>query len=722
MNAPIAGRELEGEPGSGAAEDDTQQFKVGDILARGAPTEEPGTADPATAGPGTADRASADSATEEPVAQDAAAGEAPFEEPPADELAAGPGQSPAEAPPSGTLQPNEAVAWVRQHWIVLVAVALILISLVEKGVVLAHAYFRQDDFYLFDWALKSPLSLHFLWTNYTGHLMPGSLALAWGLSRASLYDWTLASTVMLVLLAAASFALLRLLRTLFGTRPAILIPLTIYLFCMLGFTGLTFWSTMINWVPTQLAVFMAANAHFTYLRTKRFRHAAFAAAWIVFGLLFDEADVFIPFLLLALTSAFFVPGHWQKSVVATVRENWRTWALYLVIVLAYAGIFLNQLHTSTLAPAKPGPFSNVLTLGGTLVRLSFVPAALGGPWRWLSNGQIAYALQTPVLTAATWLIAPALIAVSLWFRRHAWRSWITLAAWICLTALAPLAVGRVSLGVNVGLLGTDMHYLADSLPVLAICLGLAFWPVAGESDAYRAPRPQRLRRIGTAAGLVAFLAGATYSYSALLSAVNDQPQSSYIATARVAMSQAPPGSVILSSPVPGNVQLTLYGQYSDTATLLGLMATPTEHLHWTTRPSGVVNLLTFDQYGRLWGVSLFRGQHLVPRKKLHGCWTVGTRTTRIPLGGHVFYWPWEISMTYSGPAATIAVEFGGTWHDYALPAGAHELWIPAPGAGDAVQAQLLSGGPSECISSLAISSTMQASLQTVPVPYLPVPG
>jgi hypothetical protein len=546
--------------------------------------------------------------------------------------------------------------------------------------------------------------------------------MAWVLARVSLYDWTLASLVTMAFLAGASFALLRLLRTLFGTRPAILIPLTVYLFCMLGFTGLTFWSTTINWVPTQLAIFMAANAHVIYLRTRRFRHAAFAAAWIAFGLCFDEADVFIPFLLLALTSAFFCTGPWPRAIVAAVREHWRTWALYLVVVLAYAGIFLNQLHTSSLGPAKPGSFSNVLTLGGSLVKLSFVPSALGGPWRWLSNGQVAYALQTPVLTAASWLIVPVVIAVSLWFRRHAWRAWITLAAWIFLTALAPLAVGRISLGANAVLLGTDMHYLADSLPVLSICLGVAFWPVVGETDAYRAPRPQRLRRIGTVAGLAAFLAGATYSYSALLSAVNDQSQSSYIATARAAMSQARPGSVILSTAVPGNVQLALWGQYSETATLLGVMAVPTQHLHWTTKPSGVMNLLTFDSLGRLWGVSLAGGQSLLPPKKLHGCWDVGYGTTRVPLVGHIFRWPWEMSLTYSGPAATMGVEFGGTWHYYVLPAGAHELWVPAPGAGDAVQIRLVGGGPHECVSSVAISATMQASTQTVPMPYLPVPG
>ncbi len=124
---------------------------------------------------------------------------------------------------------------------------------------------------------------------YGGHFMPGSLALTWALSRISLYDWTLASMVNMALLAASGLALLRLLRTLFGGRPAILVPLVVYLFCPIMLPGLAFWATTLQWLPTQLAIFMALNAQVLYVRSGRLRHAVAAAAWIAFGLLFDEA-------------------------------------------------------------------------------------------------------------------------------------------------------------------------------------------------------------------------------------------------------------------------------------------------------------------------------------------------------------------------------------------------------------------------------------------------
>jgi hypothetical protein len=185
----------------------------------------------------------------------------------------------------------------------------------------------------------------------------------------------------------------------------------------------------------------------------------------------------------------------------------------------------------------------------------------------------------------------------------------------------------------------------------------------------------------------------------------------------------PAGSAILSSPVPAWVESSLlWGTNADTPTVLGAMAPAARHLRWTTKPSGVMNLYTFDGFGRLWGVTLADGQYLLPPKKLHGCWYVGTGIARIPLAGHIFSWPWEMTMTYTGPAATIGVEFSGTWHYYQLPAGSRELWIQAPGSGAAVFAKLVTGGPLECVSSLTVSASMQTSTRIVPMPYLPVPG
>ena len=624
---------------------------------------------------------------------------------------------------------SEAVAWVRSNWVAIAAVVLIGARLYLASAVLSHAYFFEDDFVLFDWALKSRFDWHFLGTNYQGHFMPGSLALVWVLDRVSVYDWTLASTVNLAFLAAASFAALRLLRTMFTSRPGILVPLAIYLFSPIMLPGLTFWATTLQWLPTQLAILMALNAHIRYIRTDRYLHAVAAAAWVAFGLLFDEVNVLTPALLLALTSAFLLPGRWPQSLAEGLRRYWRAWLLYLVLAVGYGLVFVHQLATSIEKPAKPGQFSNVLTFTSEIFRVSFIPGVLGGPWHWLThslgNGtpaNYAYATEFPPLTELSWAVAAFVVLVTLWYRRHAWRAWAILAAWILASAVVPLVIGRIGLGANPSILGDDLHYLADSMPIVAVCLGLAFWPLTGEENAYRAHPARWLPRVGAGAVLTAFLAGSLWSYYSYEHATSAVAAKSYIATATEAMASAPTGAEIVGTPVPPFIETWVYfGHYADTSRVLGPLASTAQRLRWSDAPIGVFsNLMIFDGVGRLWQSVLVEGQ-TVHAPAADGCWQVGSRVTSIRLGGPLYHWGWEINMNYVGPAATMAVLFGGTWHDVQLPAGLHTVWVPAPGAGSVVQVKLLSGGPRECISSLSIGN-MVPSVFSRPLPAKPAQG
>jgi len=629
-------------------------------------------------------------------------------------------QSPTEQA-SARPEASDTVAWLSRNWVRLASVALIVGGLWQKELVQANSWFHQDDFYLLDLSLRSKLDWHLLGGTYAGHFMPGSLALTWVLVRVSLYSWTLTSAVNLALLAAACVALLRLLQTMFGRQPAILIPLAAYAFCPIAVPGLSFWSTTINWVPTQLVIFMAANAHLSYVRNRRFRDAAIAAAWVALGLLFDEADVFIPLLLFGITSAFLMPGNWLSAAIAALREYWRAWVTYVLLTAAYAAVLLQRLETGARGHGEPVRFSAVLTFIGTLLRVGFVPSALGGPWRWLSDGPQAFALQVGWLTPLSLLVAALVIAASLICRRRAWRAWAILAGWVLLTAVVPLVLGRTGV-TNPAFLGTDLHYLADSMPVLAICLGLAFWPMQGEEGAYRASFPRQPRQLATAGLLAAFLAGSLYSSSSYVGSTSGAPDASYIATARIALAEAPRRAVIWSQPVPGYVQTAqYYGKYGYTSIIDGLMASPSRRLDFTTTPAGVYsNLLVFDGIGRLWGV-LLEGRSLRPPAKSRGCWWVGAEPEHVRLGPRMYFWPWEISISYRGPASTMAVEYSGEWHAEHLPAGAGVLWVPAPGSGSEVQLDLISGGPRVCVSALRIGIP-EASVYTRPIPAESVPG
>jgi hypothetical protein len=625
---------------------------------------------------------------------------------------------PATVPPDVV----EAAQWVRRNVITLAAVLLIGLQLVLKGVALAHAYFRQDDFEFFDQALSSHFGWSYLMTVQGGHLMPGGILLDWVLVRVSLYDWTLTSIVTLALLALSSFALLRLLRTLFGNRAGILIPFMIYLFTPLMVPGLAFWTTTVQWLPEQAVIFMALDAHIRYVRGGRRWHAVAAAAWIVIGMLFDDVGLLVPLLLFAVTSAFLEPGRWNRAAVEALRRYWKAWVLYGTLALAYIGLFIAQLPTSNQQPGKPGPFANVVIFASTLVRVTFIPGALGGPWRWKSIGDLAFAGYIPVLVYFAWLVAALVILASVWYRRRAWRAWAILAAWVLLSAVAPLVVGRVSLQ-SAATLGTDVHHVIDSLPVLAICIGLAFWPVAGEEDTYRGRPPVRMRRAATATVLCLFLAGSLWSFNAFETATSSVPVRSYIATARAAVAGAPRGAVIANTPTPTYVEIpALFGRYAFTEQVIGPLAgaLPNQHLSWVEAPSGVIpNLMVFDGAGRLWPAGVAGVSASPPGKS--GCWKVGTTPVRLPFGTSMFNWPWVLSLSYRGPSSTtLAILFAGRWHDVFLPAGFGNVYVPALGAGS-FAVVFASPGPGVCIAQLTIGQ-LDPLLLGKPIPAVPVPG
>lgn len=325
-------------------------------------------------------------------------------------------QLPAAAVPQ---ESSEAAEWLRNNSIVLAAIALIAGQLWWKAHLLTQFYFRQDDFEIMDHALSSRFSLGFLFSinGGQGRLTPGDLGVTWVMVRLSLYDWTLASIFTIALLAAAGFAMLRVLWLIFGKRPAILIPLAIYLFSPLTLPGLSFWATTMLWLPLQVSILMALGSHMKYLRSGRFGHAIAAAAWLAVGMLFDEQGMLVPLLVFAVTAGYFVPGGWLRAAREAIATYWQAWVLYGVLMVSYIVLFVIELQSSTQQPHRPGLFSGVLALISTMSRVSFVSAAFGGPWSWYSpGGDYGYAVETTPATQICWALAIIVIGLSLWYR------------------------------------------------------------------------------------------------------------------------------------------------------------------------------------------------------------------------------------------------------------------------------------------------------------------
>jgi hypothetical protein len=581
--------------------------------------------------------------------------------------------------------------WLRPNWIRLAGVLMVGAQAWWMSGLLARSYFKLNDFYLVERAASSGLGWNYLmWVN-AGHLTPAGNLIAWGLTRTSPYDWTLISAVTLVLLAAAGLTLLRMLRTLFGDHPGILLLLLIYLLSPLAFPGLSWWTVVLEVLPLEIAMFCAMNAHVRYLRTRRWGHIVSAMAWLVVGMLATEKGVAVPLLLLAVTSAFLTPGTWRQALLKTLRNYWLAWSLYAAAMIGYVAVYVVQLRTSSQTPGPPGPGGGIFEFAGTLIRNTFIPGMLGGPWRWFASGDYAVANPPAALTWAALAVAAAVILVSIWGRLRAWRAWAILFGWIIVVDCLPVLLGRGEI-LSGRFLGMETRYVMEVPGIAVLAIGLAFLPVVSTATAAPSQPASRtslsMGRAATGAivGLVtAILIGSIWSFHAYVTSTTSAPARSYFATARLALAGAPAGTVVVDAPVPRAV---LGGEFRGaagrTSQVLAPLVDRESGLVFTHRPDGTLDhLMEFDGWGRLVPAGIW-GTTSVPLPASQSCWRPSPGGVIVPLQSTPAQ-ATELKIDYVAAAAgQILVTYAGHTEAMNLRHGLHSAYLPVSGPASAV--------------------------------------
>jgi len=588
-----------------------------------------------------------------------------------------------------------AAAWARQHRVLLAALALIALQVAFKAQFLGHLFFRQDDFHDLDLAARSPLSWSYLTYIGSGHLIIGLRLIAWFSARISLYSWGLASAVSLAFVLAAGLAALRLLRMLFDEKPAILIPLTFYLAIPLTLPDLGDWSSAMESVPLQLAILMALCSHVLYLRTGRRWHLAAAVAWVAFGLLFFEKGLLLPFLLLAVTAAFFAGAtSWARGTWRVLRTYWRAWLAYAAVDAGYAILLAVSLRTSASRPAAPSSFSHVAAFVTGLARETLLPGLVGGPWRWytLPGNSFAVAAAPALLIWLAAIIVAIVVGGSIWLRKIAWRSWAILAGWIVLADTLPVVIGRLA-GLSAVLLALETRYVADAMPVAAVCLGLAFLPVGGQPQApagreRRAlpdPAWEQARRPAVAAVVGLFVFGSFWSAQAYESVTTGAPAATYIGNAARAVKLAPRGTPVFNEAVPGNMVEGLFGSYALQSTVIGDVAPG--KLRWIRHPVGTLDgLRMFGPDGRLYHAFVY-GAPSLPRPAGRNCWPIKNHqiVVRLFRPGPPFTGILRIGYLWLPKApGQVTVRYGTTVRGLPVSYGLHTAYVPVTGSASAV--------------------------------------
>ena len=607
--------------------------------------------------------------------------------------------------PDGWADLRPAFRWLdRRRPVLLVALLLIAAQVAWRAQFLSHMYFYRQDFFDLDFAITSPFNWHYLTYVGTGHVMLGERALIWVLARISLYNWTLASAVTLVFLAAAGLAAFRVLRTLFGERPAILVPLAFYLLTPLSVAALGWWTVALESVPLQLAIFMALNSHIHYVRTRRTRHLIAASWWVVFGMLAFEKGLVVPVLLFAVTSAFLVGGgSWLSSARRALVGCWRAWVSYAVAFIGYLIVLATSLQTSTSQPQVPSS-SAVLTFGWGLLKNSLLPGAIGGPWGWWSLPGHAYALAAPpaVLIWIALLVTVTVVIGTVLRRGIAWRAWVTFAAWVVLADMVPIIIAR--LNWYPVLLALDTRYVSDATPVLVICVGLAFLPVAdrlgkatqqdrsaGAARLVGQPRRAGLERAWRAAisgAFGVFVVGSIWSASSYQSVTNGQPAADYIASVQRTVAGTARGTVVLDSPVPDQVKDAGNGAHA----VVG--AIRPGKLHWISKPRGTIDgLRMFGLDGRLHPVWVY-GASTGRQPAAHACWPQTHGRIVMNFWHQPPYLATVLRIGYiwgSQLPGVISVAYGSTTQELTVRPGLHSAFLPVSGSAAKVTVSGLAG-------------------------------
>jgi len=587
------------------------------------------------------------------------------------------------------------LAWLQRNQVVIGGLVLIAAQLAWKAYFLRHLFFTMDDFYNFGLAINSPFSWHYLTFIGVGHLMIGPRAIVWALARISLYNWDLASGVVLALLACASLAAFRLLRTLFGNRPAILIPLAAYLLTPLTIADLGWFSAALESLPLQLATFMALNAHVCYVRTGRRRHLTYAVLWVAFGLVFFEKAIVLPLLLFAVTAVIVAgDGRLFSGLWQAMRRYRMAWLAYTLLIAAYAILLAVSLRTSTpLLP--PASITATLRFSWSLVKQVLLPGALGGPWRWypIFGGSFSLAAPPATLTWLAIITAAIVVGLSIVRRKVAWRAWAIVAGWVLAADILPLVLaGRIN-GWALGVRALDTHYLADAAPVLAIGIGLALLPVTPEpghldvasSAAEHRSLANEAWRMVALASFGFFVVGSIYSVQAYENVTTGRPSARYIANAKQALALVRSGVPVLDTAAPDYLVNPGFGRYQYTSSLVGDMARGklARRLRWMSHPAGTVDgLLMFGTDGRLYAAQLY-GVTSIPRTTSQGCWPVrgGRIVVKFTSPSSVDAWELRIGyIWYPTFPGTITVDYGGTVRNIGVKSGLHSAYMPVAGS------------------------------------------
>lgn len=552
---------------------------------------------------------------------------------------------------------------------------LVAAQLGLRGWALGGGWFYADDFVLLVEAGESSPTPAFLLTPHDSQLMPAGRLASWVVAEAGPYSWATAAAIVLVLQLGASLACWWMLRTMFGPRPLSLGLLVVYLFSPMTLTAFMWWAAAINAVPLQLAFFVTVTFHVRHLRTHRVSDLAGAVAGLVLGLLFFVKAALVVLPLAALTLLWFGDhtGPWRTRVVRTVVRHRTAVAVYSALLAAYVVLYVATTPNPLASDAGEVPWGD---LADTMLRVALPTSLLGGPWEWsFSNPPVGTVATPEWMVTATWVALAVALTLGVRSRRLDVRAAAVVVPYVVVSYLL-VARGR---GVFIGgFAGLELRYLADTLPVLVLGLGLLLAPPLPRPTplprSSTRPRRPRAHAVALTGGVVVLAVGALRSTVVYAGAWHEQNAAhDYVTTVQEQSARARP--VVADLAVPDLVLSPLH--HPDN--LISRFFEPLGD----DRPRAVElgnDLDVLDAFGTARPAAVVASAGS-PDGPLPGCgFAVTESRTTVPLEGTPGYF-WWMEISYLAPVdAQIEVAWAGNTRNAPVREGAHRLFLKGEGA------------------------------------------
>jgi hypothetical protein len=380
---------------------------------------------------------------------------------------------------TGQLTPTDSdrrcPRWFEPRGPSLIVLALVAANLVYRLVAYRPGYFWQDDYYITAWAKFNPLGPDYLLLRFSDHFQPLGLAAAWVSQRLFPGSYSAAMTWTAILYAASIWVMYRLLLSIFGWRPQMLLVLLIWGFSVFTLQGYLWYAASIYLAPFLLLLPLALLMAVRYVAQPTVGRliAAFAAsALVVAAHTFGGSLVALTALLLAVgaVGSNHVGPWWRRVLV-----QWR-----LLLAQAVPSVVVLMFYVSRSADGKGVTIEPLQTLSYVWRQFTWViiPGLAGGPWKYNTFLGPEFPFFTPL---AGFVILEFLVLLGLlaWVRPRAF--WF----WMGALLLVGGQLAAVTLGRGGGDTATILRYSTPGLVALTLAISMTLMSPRGGTFAWR---------------------------------------------------------------------------------------------------------------------------------------------------------------------------------------------------------------------------------------------